>query len=192
MRDWKDTLNLPRTDFPMKANLPATEPVTIARWDEMGLYTRIRARHKGQPRFVLHDGPPYANGKVHIGHAMNKILKDLVVKSRTMAGHDAPYVPGWDCHGLPIELNVERDLGAPLRDQLSQGRVLLDAAHRGHELVASHADAAPHHCGIHGETVLPEGFYPRAGMSVVTVDQRSVDIEEYGGQSFVHAVRDAT
>ena len=117
MRDWKDTLNLPRTDFPMKANLPATEPVTIARWDEMGLYTRIRARHKGQPRFVLHDGPPYANGKVHIGHAMNKILKDLVVKSRTMAGHDAPYVPGWDCHGLPIELNVERDLGAAAKDQ---------------------------------------------------------------------------
>ena len=112
MRDWKDTLNLPRTDFPMKANLPATEPATIARWDAMGLYAQIRDARRGAPRFVLHDGPPYANGEIHIGHALNKILKDLVVKSRTMAGFDAPYVPGWDCHGLPIELNVERELGA--------------------------------------------------------------------------------
>jgi isoleucyl-tRNA synthetase len=95
----------------MKANLPETEPATIARWDELGLYTEIRARRANAPRFVLHDGPPYANGDVHIGHALNKILKDLVVKSRTMMGFDAPYVPGWDCHGLPIELNVERDLG---------------------------------------------------------------------------------
>lgn len=111
MRDWKNTLNLPQTAFPMKANLPATEPATIARWEDMDLYGQIRAKRAGRPRYVLHDGPPYANGDIHIGHAMNKILKDFVVKSRTMAGFDAPYVPGWDCHGLPIELNVERDLG---------------------------------------------------------------------------------
>jgi isoleucyl-tRNA synthetase len=117
MRDWKETLNLPRTDFPMKANLPVTEPATIARWDETGLYARIREARRGLPRFVLHDGPPYANGQVHIGTALNKILKDLVVKSRSMAGFDAPYVPGWDCHGLPIELNVERELGAAAKDR---------------------------------------------------------------------------
>jgi isoleucyl-tRNA synthetase len=117
MRDWKDTLNLPRTEFPMKANLPSTEPATIARWQAGGLYARVREARRGAPRWVLHDGPPYANGEVHIGHALNKILKDLVVKSRTMAGFDSPYVPGWDCHGLPIELNVERELGAALKDQ---------------------------------------------------------------------------
>src|SRR5262245_15759052 len=117
MRDWKDTLNLPRTEFPMKANLPATEPVTIARWETLGLYARLRAARRGAPKFVLHDGPPYANGDIHIGHAMNKILKDLIVKSRTMAGFDSPYVPGWDCHGLPIELQVERDKSAPDKDR---------------------------------------------------------------------------
>jgi isoleucyl-tRNA synthetase len=117
MRDWKDTLNLPRTDFPMKANLPATEPAMLARWDAMDLYGRLRATRRGRPTFVLHDGPPYANGQIHIGHALNKVLKDLVVKSRSMAGFDAPYVPGWDCHGLPIELNVERELGAAAKDR---------------------------------------------------------------------------
>ncbi|MSO48730.1 MAG: isoleucine--tRNA ligase [Acidobacteria bacterium] len=111
MRDWKDTLNLPRTDFPMKANLPTAEPATLARWAGMNLYAGIRSRRAGAPKFVLHDGPPYANGQIHIGHALNKILKDFIVKSQTMAGRDAPYVPGWDCHGLPIELNVERERG---------------------------------------------------------------------------------
>jgi isoleucyl-tRNA synthetase len=116
MRDWKETLNLPRTAFPMKANLPASEPAAIARWEAMGLYERIRAARRGKPRYVLHDGPPYANGQIHIGHALNKILKDLIVKSRSMAGFDAPYVPGWDCHGLPIELNVERERSAADKD----------------------------------------------------------------------------
>src|SRR5438132_8025692 len=116
MRDWKDTLNLPRTSFPMKANLSETEPAAIARWEAMDLYTKIRECRRGAPKFVLHDGPPYANGDIHIGHALNKVLKDLVVKSRTMAGFDAPYVPGWDCHGLPIELNVERDIGAAAQE----------------------------------------------------------------------------
>ena len=117
MRDWKDTLNLPQTDFPMKANLPATEPAMIARWEASGLYSQIREAGNGRPKFVLHDGPPYANGQIHIGHALNKILKDIIVKSRTMNGFDAPYVPGWDCHGLPIELNVEKELGPAAKDR---------------------------------------------------------------------------
>jgi len=116
MADWKDTLNLPRTDFPMKANLQATEPQTLARWADMGLYERIREARAGRPKFVLHDGPPYANGQIHLGTALNKILKDFVVKSKTMAGFDSPYVPGYDCHGLPIELKVDRELGSRKRD----------------------------------------------------------------------------
>jgi isoleucyl-tRNA synthetase len=116
MSDWKDTLNLPRTDFPMKANLQSAEPQALARWKEMGLYERIREARAGRPKFVLHDGPPYANGQIHLGTALNKILKDFVVKSRTMAGYDSPYVPGYDCHGLPIELKVDRELGKKKRD----------------------------------------------------------------------------
>jgi isoleucyl-tRNA synthetase len=116
MADWKDTLNLPRTGFPMKANLQTAEPQALARWKDMGLYQRIREHRRGRPKFVLHDGPPYANGKIHIGTAMNKILKDLVVKTRTMMGDDAPYVLGYDCHGLPIELHVDRELGPRKRD----------------------------------------------------------------------------
>ena len=117
MSDWKDTLNLPRTDFPMRANLPAAEPVAILQWEQQDLYKRIRENRRGREKFVLHDGPPYANGQIHIGHAMNKVLKDIIVKSRTMAGFDAPYVPGWDCHGLPIELNVEKELGPAAKDR---------------------------------------------------------------------------
>lgn len=116
MSDWKDTLNLPRTDFPMKANLQTAEPEALARWKAMGLYERIREARSGRPKFVLHDGPPYANGQIHLGTALNKILKDFVVKSRTMAGYDSPYVPGYDCHGLPIELKVDRELGRKKRD----------------------------------------------------------------------------
>ncbi len=116
MPEWKDTVNLPRTDFPMKASLPSSEPETLARWQAMDLYGKIRASRKHAPKFVLHDGPPYANGNIHIGTAMNKILKELVVKSRSMAGFDAPYVVGYDCHGLPIELRVDRELGAKKRD----------------------------------------------------------------------------
>jgi len=114
--DLRSTLNLPRTDFPMKANLPQTEPRRLERWKAEDLYGRIRAARKGQASFVLHDGPPYANGHIHLGTVLNKILKDVVVRSRTMSGHDAPYRPGWDCHGLPIELKVDRDLGAKKRD----------------------------------------------------------------------------
>jgi isoleucyl-tRNA synthetase len=116
MAEWKDTLNLPRTDFPMKANLQTAEPQALARWAEMRLYERIREHRAGRKKFVLHDGPPYANGRIHLGTAMNKILKDLVVKTRTMMGFDAPYVLGYDCHGLPIELKVDRELGPKKRD----------------------------------------------------------------------------
>jgi isoleucyl-tRNA synthetase len=116
MADWKDTLNLPRTEFPMKANLQTTEPKTLAWWKEIDLYAEIRKSRAGRPTFVLHDGPPYANGQIHLGTALNKILKDFVVKSRTMAGFDSPYVPGYDCHGLPIELKVDRELGSKKRE----------------------------------------------------------------------------
>ena len=107
----KNTLNLPNTNFPMKANLPQNEPKILARWEEMGIYERIQEVRKGLPVYVLHDGPPYANGALHLGHALNKCLKDFIVKSKSMAGFDAPYVPGWDCHGLPIEIKVDQQLG---------------------------------------------------------------------------------
>jgi isoleucyl-tRNA synthetase len=109
--DLKSTLNLPKTEFPMKANLPQREPQRLQHWETSRLYERIRETHKGKPIYVLHDGPPYANGPIHLGHALNKILKDFIVKVRTMAGFDSPYVPGWDCHGLPIEIKIDDDLG---------------------------------------------------------------------------------
>jgi isoleucyl-tRNA synthetase len=109
--DLKKTVNLPRTDFPMKANLTQLEPRLLARWEESKLYERIRKARAGRPLYVLHDGPPYANGNIHLGTAFNKILKDFIVKSRSMAGFDAPFVPGWDCHGLPIEIKVDSELG---------------------------------------------------------------------------------
>ena len=108
----KKTVNLPSTAFPMKANLPTTEPKWLEKWAQTGLYAQIRASRAGRPMYVLHDGPPYANGNIHLGHAFNKILKDFIVKSKTMAGFDSPYVPGWDCHGLPIEIKVDSQLGA--------------------------------------------------------------------------------
>src|SRR3989344_6935696 len=111
MTDYKHTLNLPKTDFPMKASLAQREPELLAHWQASGLYQKIRARQKGRPQFILHDGPPYANGDIHIGHAVNKILKDIIVKSRSLDGFDAPYVPGWDCHGFPIEHAVEKKIG---------------------------------------------------------------------------------
>jgi len=114
--DYKATLNLPKTDFPMKANLPQREPEMLAWWAQQKLYEQIQEAGKGRPRYVLHDGPPYANGRIHIGHALNKILKDIIVKSKTMAGFHAPYLPGWDCHGLPIEHQVMKELGDKKKD----------------------------------------------------------------------------
>jgi isoleucyl-tRNA synthetase len=107
----KSTLNLPKTEFAMKANLPQNEPARLAAWDKSGLYEKIREARSGSPKYILHDGPPYANGAIHLGHALNKCIKDFVVKTKTMAGFDAPYVPGWDCHGLPIEIKVDEQLG---------------------------------------------------------------------------------
>jgi isoleucyl-tRNA synthetase len=109
--DLKNTINLPKTNFPMKASLPSSEPVMLEKWQKLGLYEKIRESRATSPVFTLHDGPPYANGNIHLGHAENKILKDFIVKSRTMAGFNAPYIPGWDCHGLPIEIKVDQALG---------------------------------------------------------------------------------
>jgi len=111
--DYKSTLNLPKTTFPMKGNLAQREPERLKQWQADDLYSKIRETFAGRPKFILHDGPPYANGAIHIGHAVNKILKDIIIKSKTLSGYDAPYVPGWDCHGLPIELMVEKKVGKP-------------------------------------------------------------------------------
>ena len=108
MSDYKHTLNLTDTPFPMRGDLAKREPQWVKEWQEKQLYQKIRQQAKGRPRFVLHDGPPYANGDIHIGHAVNKILKDIIIRSKTLAGFDAPYIPGWDCHGLPIEHQIEK------------------------------------------------------------------------------------
>ena len=108
--DFKDTLNLPKTDFPMKGNLPQREPEIIKKWEDLNIYKKLRDERRGREKYILHDGPPYANGNIHLGHALNKILKDILVKYQSMTGKDAPFVPGWDCHGLPIERNVEKEL----------------------------------------------------------------------------------
>ncbi|MBT48238.1 MAG: isoleucine--tRNA ligase, partial [Citromicrobium sp.] len=106
-KDWRDTVFLPKTDFPMKAGLPQKEPGILAGWQESDLHGTLRAERAGVEKFILHDGPPYANGDIHVGHALNHILKDMVVRTQSLLGKDAPYVPGWDCHGLPIEWKVE-------------------------------------------------------------------------------------
>ena len=116
-RDWRETLFLPKTDFPMKAGLPRREPELLARWEKMGLFKRLRDDAKGREKYILHDGPPYANGHLHIGHALNKILKDMVSRSKQMMGKDANYVPGWDCHGLPIEWKIEEQYRAQGKDK---------------------------------------------------------------------------
>src|ERR1041385_738630 len=111
MADYKSTLNITQTTFPMKANLPQTEPERMKLWEEAGFYKRTFSR-EGAAKYVLHDGPPFANGDIHMGTALNKILKDIIVKYRGLKGHDAPYVPGWDCHGMPIEHKVMDQLGS--------------------------------------------------------------------------------
>ena len=115
--DYRDTVFLPKTDFPMRGSLPQKEPELLARWQAMDLYGRLRKTSKGREKFILHDGPPYANGHIHIGTALNKILKDIVVRSYQMLGFDAPYVPGWDCHGLPIEWKIEEQYRAKGQDK---------------------------------------------------------------------------
>ena len=124
-RDYSETLFLPKTDFPMRAGLPQKEPQLLARWHQLGLYERLRAAAAGLPKFILHDGPPYANGNIHIGHALNKILKDVVTRSQQMLGFDSNYVPGWDCHGLPIEWKIEEEYRAKgkNKDAVAVGRI---------------------------------------------------------------------
>ncbi|MDY6972700.1 MAG: class I tRNA ligase family protein, partial [Thermodesulfobacteriota bacterium] len=117
--DYKKTLNLPETSFPMKANLVKREPEILDKWQELDLYRLIRRTSDGRKPYMLHDGPPYANGHIHMGTAFNKILKDIIIKSKQMAGFDAPYVPGWDCHGLPIEHKVDMELGST-KSEMSQ------------------------------------------------------------------------
>ncbi len=120
--DYKTTLNLPKTDFQMKADLAKNEPLALKAWEDSGLYAKIKEAGKERPRYTLHDGPPYANGNIHIGHALNKILKDIIIKSRSMSGFSTDYVPGWDCHGLPIELQVEKELG-PKKQSMTKGEI---------------------------------------------------------------------
>jgi isoleucyl-tRNA synthetase len=117
--DYRSTLNLPDTPFPMRGDLPKREPVWVKEWEDKGIYQKLRAARCGHPKFVLHDGPPYANGQIHMGHAVNKILKDMIVKARQLKGLDAAYIPGWDCHGLPIENAIEKKFGRKLaRDDM--------------------------------------------------------------------------
>src|SRR3954451_6764337 len=115
-KSYKDTLNLPQTAFPMEAKLVQNEPARLKKWQEAKLYDQVLAARANAPKWVLHDGPPFANGDIHIGHVINKTLKDVIVKFRTMQGHLAPYVPGWDCHGLPIEHKIQQELGPKLRE----------------------------------------------------------------------------
>jgi isoleucyl-tRNA synthetase len=129
--NYKDTLNLPKTDFPMKANLTSREPEILAKWESENVYQQLQEQRKDAPLFVLHDGPPFANGDVHMGTALNKVLKDLIVKSRAMAGYRAPYVPGWDCHGLPIEFKVVKE---------SQGLSPLEVRERSEKYARKYID----------------------------------------------------
>src|SRR6266850_7103428 len=115
--EYKDTLNLPKTDFPMRANLPQNEPKQVEKWQRDETYFQALEINHGNPKFILHDGPPYANGNIHIGHALNKILKDVVARSQQMLGFDSNYVPGWDCHGLPIEWKIEEEYRAKGRNK---------------------------------------------------------------------------
>ena len=110
--DYKETLNLPQTDFPMRAKLPQREPELLKWWDEIKIYDRVCRHRAGAPKFILHDGPPYANGYIHVGTALNKVLKDMIIKYKTMRGYDSPYVPGWDTHGLPIEHQIIKQRGS--------------------------------------------------------------------------------
>src|SRR5262249_20914650 len=127
--DLKATVNLPETSFPLKGNLAQNEPKRLQKWEEMDLYARLKEARLGRPSFVLHDGPPYANGNIHIGTALNKTLKDFVIKSRSMMGNWAPYIPGWDCHGLPIELKVEEELK---KSKVDLDRLTIRKAARAH------------------------------------------------------------
>ena len=121
--DYKESLLLPNTQFPMRGNLPQKEPERYALWEEKGVYEKMKTNREGKPSFTLHDGPPYANGHIHIGHALNKILKDIIVKYHYFDGKSVRYVPGWDCHGLPIEQKVEEKIGATKKKELPKSKI---------------------------------------------------------------------
>ena len=130
-RDYRDTVFLPQTSFPMRGDLPKKEPQILARWDAMDLWGKLRASSAGRPLFILHDGPPYANGNIHIGTALNKIHKDVINRTRQMAGYDANYIPGWDCHGLPIEWKIEEDYRRKNQDKDADLRSWIFARNAG-------------------------------------------------------------
>ena len=144
----KYPLNLPDTPFPMRGDLARREPHWIREWDEQKVYDQIRAASAGRPKWILHDGPPYANNDIHIGHAVNKILKDVVVKSRQMAGYDAHYVPGWDCHGMPIEIQIEKQYGKnlPAREVIAKSRAYAPSSRSSARRRTSSGSA----CSAHG------------------------------------------
>ena len=132
--DYRATLNLPDTPFPMRGDLPKREPGWVKEWEDQGLYKRLRVARQGRQKFVLHDGPPYANGQIHMGHAVNKILKDMIVKSRQLKGLDAAYIPGWDCHGLPIENAIEKKHGRNLGPEGGYGKIIrVELLHKLHD-----------------------------------------------------------
>ena len=146
-KEYRDTLNLPETDLSMKAGLPRKEPEILEFWNSINLYQKIREQNADKEKFILHDGPPYANGDIHLGHAVNKTLKDITIKFQSLLGKDAPYVPGWDCHGLPIELNVEKKHGKGsdlVRDKKSVIKACREYAQsqvdkqRGHKLALTY------------------------------------------------------
>jgi isoleucyl-tRNA synthetase len=160
-RDYRDTVFLPRTDFPMRGDLPKREPQILARWQAMGLYERLREQSRGREKFMLHDGPPYANGNIHIGHALNKILKDVVNRSRQMAGFDAYYVPGWDCHGLPIEWQIEEKYRKSGRDKDAVPLIDFRAECRAH---------AAHWMGVQADEFLRLGIFGDFANRYATMD----------------------
>ena len=153
--DYKDSINLPKTAFKMKASLPQKEPQRLKTWEESGLYEKIKASRKDASPFILHDGPPYANGNIHIGHALNKILKDIIIKCKTMEGFGTLYVPGWDCHGLPIEINVEKQLGKK-KSTLSKVEIRQNCREYARKKPGSQLDLGPISCpGFSGASCAP-------------------------------------
>src|SRR5512145_587948 len=154
----KYPLNLPDTTFPMRGDLAKREPQMLAQWQAQQRYQRIRAAAKGRKQFILHDGPPYANGDIHIGHAVNKVLKDIIIKSKTLNGFDAPYVPGWDCHGLPIELKVTTELG-----EAAKGMSQVEIRQRCREFALKYVDI--HRAGFKSLGVLGEWQKPYLTLS---------------------------